>query len=97
MQVILTMPKFKLNYTVDDMKSKLELLGMRLCFSNKADFSGMANVNPGDIFISHVIHTAVVDVNEQGTEAAASTATVMRLRSVAIRPVVQLTVRCFIF
>ena len=41
--------------------------------SNKANFSGM-NGQPKDLFIGAVLHKAFVDVNEEGTEAAAATA-----------------------
>ena len=48
----------------------LEKMGMR----NVSDFSDMAQPSP---FLSKVVHEAYIDVNEQGTEAAAATAAVM--------------------
>ncbi len=61
----------------------LKSLGMTDAFSGAADFSGMTGRR--DLFISAVIHKAFVDVNEEGTEAAAATAVVM-MRSAAPRP-----------
>jgi serpin B len=74
-QVDVTLPKFKV--TAEFMlKPVLRRLGMPLAFDRgRADFSGMAT--RARLFISHVIHKAFVDVNEAGTEAAASTAVVM--------------------
>ena len=50
-------------------------MGLRTAFDDTADFSGMA-VN-GRVKIDDVIHKAHVDVDENGTEAAAATAVVM--------------------
>ncbi|KAG8442445.1 hypothetical protein GDO86_011289 [Hymenochirus boettgeri] len=80
----LFLPKFKLeaNY---DLKSVLISMGMTDAFcSNKADFSGMSDNN--DLFLSKIIHKSYVDVNEEGTEAAATTAAVMENRCLMIVP-----------
>ena len=51
-------------------------MGMSLAFSpDSADFSGMTGKR--DLCISEVIHQAFINVDEQGTEAAAATAVVM--------------------
>ena len=55
----------------------LQGLGIRLAFDEAADFSGMANVTP--LMIDQVLHEAFISVDEQGTEAAAATATMMIL------------------
>lgn len=53
----------------------LSAMGMPLAFTGAADFSGMDG--SGDLFITDVIHQAFVEVNEEGTEAAAATAVIM--------------------
>jgi len=72
-------PKFKLE-TEYSLSKTLAAMGMPVAFSDKADFSGMDGTK--DLSISDVVHKAYVDVNEEGTEAAAATAVVMRLTAV---------------
>ena len=67
------LPRFKLE-TKYDMGRDLAEMGMPTAFTGEADFSGISD---GGLFISQVIHQAYVDVNEEGTEAAASTGVVM--------------------
>ena len=56
---------------------QLTQLGMGIAFSGEADFSGMTDAGP--LFISRVIHEAMLDVDENGTEAAAATAVTLEL------------------
>jgi serpin B len=62
--------KFRLN-------EPLQALEMRAAFGGGADFTGM-HASPEQIYIAHVLHKAFVDVNEEGTEAAAATAVVSK-------------------
>ena len=74
-QVNIYFPKFKFE-TKCFMAQDLKEMGMQTAFGGGADFSGMTGTR--DLFISEVIHQAFVDVNEEGTEAAAATAVIMR-------------------
>jgi serpin B len=74
-KVIVTIPKFKMTQQFE-LGSTLSAMGMPQAFSGSADFSGMTGHR--DFAISEVIHKAYVDVNEEGTEAAAATAVTMR-------------------
>ncbi len=74
-QVNIYVPKFKFE-TKCFMAQDLKEMGVLTAFGGGADFSGMTGTR--DLFISEVIHQAFVDVNEEGTEAAAATAVIMR-------------------
>ena len=65
-----TMPKFKFEYE-RSIGEDLVHMGLEIVFTDQADFSG---ISPVDLFISDVIHKTYIDVNEEGTEAAAVTA-----------------------
>jgi len=78
-KVIVSIPKFKMTWEFQ-LGGVLKSMGMKDAFSEKADFSGITGKR--DLFISAVIHKAYVDVNEEGTEAAAATAVVVGITSV---------------
>jgi serine protease inhibitor len=79
----ITMPKFKMEYKMN-LNTALENLGMGAAFSaERADFSGMYKYSGAEkVFISDVIQKAFIEVNEEGTEAAAATSVTMALTSV---------------
>ena len=73
-EVGLTLPKFRVEYQ-RELKDDLSAIGMRIAFDpDRADFSGMANIAPDRLYITRVTQKTFVDVNEEGTEAAAVTA-----------------------
>jgi len=81
-KVIVSVPKFKMTSEFS-MASVLKSMGMADAFSpREADFSGM-NGRKG-LFISAVVHKAYVEVNEEGTEAAAATGVTMSMTSMPI-------------
>uniref|UniRef100_A0A8C5FPA2 Serpin peptidase inhibitor, clade B (ovalbumin), member 1 n=1 Tax=Gadus morhua TaxID=8049 RepID=A0A8C5FPA2_GADMO len=70
--VLVHLPKFKLEEDYE-LKEALGKMGMTDVFiGGKADLSGMNR--EGGLFLSTVAHKAFVEVNEEGTEAAAATA-----------------------
>jgi serpin B len=80
--VLVSMPKFK---TTSEFRlsDQLRAMGMSDAFDpNRADFSGMVNPDQAKkeppLVIGDVVHKAFVSVDEEGTEAAAATAVVMR-------------------
>ncbi|CAL4907538.1 unnamed protein product [Urochloa decumbens] len=74
------LPKFKLSFS-SQMNGVLKAMGMEAAFDEtKANFSDMLELE-GDqpLVVEHVFHKAVIEVDEEGTIAAASTACTMRL------------------
>ena len=82
--VSLVMPKFKLEYgrTLND---ALKVLGMDIAFQGDlANFSRMASA---PLYIENVLHKTFVEVNEEGTEAAAATSIGISITSVPPPPI----------
>jgi serpin B len=79
-EVWVSFPKFKTTSEFG-LADVLQSMGMTDAFlPDKADFSGITGNK--DLFISAVVHKAYIDVNEEGTEAAAATGVTMKLTSV---------------
>ncbi|XP_051266158.1 leukocyte elastase inhibitor isoform X4 [Dicentrarchus labrax] len=93
-EVQVGLPRFKMEEKYD-MKNILVSMGMADAFDMAmSDFSGMSPAN--DLVLSKVIHKAFVEVNEEGTEAAAATGAVMMLRC-AMRPATFIANHPFLF
>ena len=73
--VNLTMPKFTFEYE-KELNDILSLMGMGIAFGPGADFTGINS--GGGLFIDYVLHKTFVEVNEEGTEAAAVTIVAIR-------------------
>ncbi|XP_030044531.1 serpin B4-like [Microcaecilia unicolor] len=89
-EVDVYIPAFKLEETYD-LGSVLQQMGMKDVFSNAADLSGISTTV--GLKVSKVVHKAYVEVNEEGTEAAAATGVTvvpvslpMRIQFVADHP-----------
>jgi len=94
--VSLSMPKFRIETLTMDMIPALNANGMRLAFTDDADFSGIS----GDesLYVSTIAQKAFIDVNEQGTEATAATIAVVTQKMAPGGEPLQITIdRPFIF
>ncbi|KAG7216725.1 hypothetical protein INR49_021108 [Caranx melampygus] len=81
-EVEVKLPRFKMEETYD-VNDVLKSMGMEDAFDvTKSNFSGISPAN--DLVLSKVIHKAFVEVNEEGTEAAAATGATMDVRTVII-------------
>uniref|UniRef100_A0A672SS45 Serpin B6 n=1 Tax=Sinocyclocheilus grahami TaxID=75366 RepID=A0A672SS45_SINGR len=94
-EVEVSLPRSKMEETYD-MKSLLISMGMEDVFDGqKVNLSGMSPNN--DLVLTEVIHKAFVEVNEEGTEAAAATATVGFTTSMPLDPKTFIADHPFIF
>jgi serpin B len=76
--VRLSLPKFSVTGAMQ-LSGALAQLGLSLPFTGKADFSAMTNDK--SLYLSQVVHQALVTVDERGTEAAAATAGTFAVKS----------------
>jgi serpin B len=92
----LQMPRFKMEYKAE-LKAPLMTLGMQRAFrAGTADFSGMTTM---PLYVDAVKHKSFVEVNEEGTEAAAATGITMKMTAIgpATRPFQMIVDRPFVF
>lgn len=83
-RINLFLPKFKIESEFDLNKTLYEL-GIHDAFSGSADFSGITDTEK--LYISKVVHKANIAIDEEGTEAAAATAVMMRKTSMLLEDV----------
>lgn len=91
-EVVLRLPRFKLEYGIKNLNQSLISLGMGEAFTDQADFSGIRE----DVCISRVLHKAVIEVNEEGSEAAGATAVEMKVTA-TLEPLSFIADRPFLF
>lgn len=91
-----TMPRWDFRSQVS-LEAVLDTLGMKSAFDPAtADFSGMTSEER--LHVSHVLHQAMVAVDEEGTEAAAATAVIMGVTGARLEPAVSVVAdRPFLF
>ena len=92
-EVKLSFPKLKLEGAFT-LKSPLQTLGMKEAFAPSADFSGISTTER--LRVSDVIHKTFLDVDENGTEAAAATAVVVENTSAPMNVVTMTVDRPFL-
>jgi serpin B len=83
----LALPRFKAS-TKADLKGLFGQLGMHAAFDpHRANFSGIVDQpTPRPLVIGQIAHRAIIDVMEEGTEAAAATAVVIEMATAIARP-----------
>lgn len=91
-QVYLPRFKFSAPYKLN---AALAALGMPLAFTDAADFSGMDGTQK--LYIQNAFHKAFVEVNEEGTEAAAATGVAAGIKSMSFEDAVFRADRPFVF
>ncbi|MCX8014731.1 MAG: serpin family protein, partial [candidate division WOR-3 bacterium] len=94
----ITIPKFRLEYE-KSLKPALSAIGMAIAFDdNRANFTKMASTQvKGNIFIGDVKHKTYLEVNEQGTEAAAVTAVQIEVKAAPIDEFTMIVDRPFFY
>ncbi|XP_023231853.1 leukocyte elastase inhibitor-like isoform X2 [Centruroides sculpturatus] len=85
-EVNVTLPKFKFEYS-RELKEDLERFGFKSLFGRDADLSGMTGSR--NLYVDRVVHKAVIEVNEEGSEAAGVTGVVIVPVSIIVNPRVE--------
>jgi len=75
----ITIPKFNMKYQTY-LKDKMAVQGVTDLFSQRANLKGISDL---PLYVSNGIHQAAIEVNEEGSEAAAATAVVVGVRTIS--------------
>lgn len=93
-EIILSIPKWKSSYE-KELKASLSKLGMTTAFTDNADFSLISKAEK--LMIGKVLHKSFVEVNEEGTEAAAATGVEVGVTSAPAEPTIVRFDRPFVY
>ena len=74
----MVLPKFEMDFKWENLEETLKGLGVKTLFDEKN--ANLNNISDEDLFVSEVVHKAVVKVNEEGSEAAAASGAVLSER-----------------
>ncbi|KYN00229.1 PREDICTED: antichymotrypsin-2-like [Cyphomyrmex costatus] len=92
-EIALYLPKFKFEITID-LKDTLKKIGLNTIFEDNANFTQLSNI---PLKVSHALQKIFIEINEEGSEAAAATVVGMRLRRMATLPIEFTVDRPFMF
>ena len=85
-QVELALPRYHATFK-SSLVASFKSVGMHSAFDfQTADFSGMTGRPQAELAIGQIVHAAVIDVAEEGTEAAAATAATMVAKGMRLPP-----------
>ncbi len=77
-EVDLTLPKFETSFEWTNLDEDLKSLGVKTVFDAKN--SNLSDISNEPLYVSKVVHKAIIKVNEEGSEAAAVSGAVIATR-----------------
>lgn len=82
-EVIVCLPRFKVNPGTYSLKPALQAVGLRNMFTLQADFSGFSEM---PLYLDNLLQRCYINADEEGTEAAAVTVSMGRYKAIAPGP-----------